>query len=59
MKKFKVFYRADENTEWSDEFYPEAYIEAEDKDDAIETAKQFVADCGYDPEDYEWMAEEI
>lgn len=57
MMKFKVFYRANGDDEWSDEFYSEPYIEAESKEDAISIAKEFVTDCGYDPEEYDWIAE--
>lgn len=58
MEKFRVFYRADENSQWSDEFYADPYIEAESKEDAISIAKEFVTDCGCDPENYDWIAEE-
>ena len=56
MKRYIVMYR--ENEDWEDEFYPEPYIEADSKEEAIDIARMFVAECGYDPDDYDWMAEE-
>ena len=55
MKKYIVNYRMDENCEWTDEFYPEPYIEAENEDTALEVAKEYVTYWGYDPDAYDWM----
>ena len=46
MEKYRVYYRMDENSEWTDEFYPEPYIEAENEDATY---------WGYDPDAYDWM----
>lgn len=58
MKKYKVCYRIDTEHEWTDEFYPEEYIEAEDEEEALYIAKEFATECGYEPSDYEWTVEE-
>ena len=55
MEKYRVYYRMDENSEWTDEFYPEPYIEAENEDAALEVAKEYVTYWGYDPDAYDWM----
>lgn len=57
MKKYDVMYRV--NDEWSDEFYSEPYIEAESEAEAIDIAKEFVEECGYDSDSYDWMAKEM
>ena len=58
MKKYKVYYRIDTEHEWTDEFYPEEYIEAEDEEEALYIAKEFAIERGCEPSDYEWTVEE-
>ena len=58
MKKYKVYYRIDTEHEWTDEFYPEEYIEAEDEEEALYIAKEFAIECGCEPSDYDWMVQE-
>ena len=58
MNKYKVYYRRNSNQEWSDEFYFEPYITAEDKEEALGIAKEFAIDCGYEPSDYDWMVQD-
>ena len=56
MKKYKVYCRMDENSEWSDELILDPYIEAENEDAAIERAKVFVALLKpFDYEAYDYM----
>lgn len=49
----------DAEQEWTDEFYPEQYIEAEDEEEALYIAKEFAVECGYEPSDYDWMVQEV
>ena len=58
MKRYKVLYKMDAEQEWTDEFYPEQYIEAEDEGEALRIAKKFAIECGCEPSDYEWTVEE-
>lgn len=55
MSKYRVCYRVNAESEWSDEFYTEPYIEAENEDAALELAKEYVIYCGYDADAYDWM----
>lgn len=58
MKRYKILYKMDAEQEWTDEFYPEQYIEAEDEEEALYIAKEFAIECGCEPSDYDWMVQE-
>ena len=44
--------------EWSDEYYNEPFIEAEDPEDAESIAREFIQDCGDDPDEYDFLVTE-
>lgn len=44
--------------EWSDEYYNEPFIEAESPEEAEDIAREFIQDCGSDPEQYDYLVEE-
>lgn len=44
--------------EWSDEYYSEPYIEADSPEEAEDTARDFIRDCGYNPEQYDYFVQE-
>lgn len=58
MNRYRVYYRKNSDQEWSDEFYSEPHIAAEDKEEALRIAKEFAIDCGYEPSDYDWMVQD-
>ena len=43
------------NNEWTDEYYSEPFIKADCVDEALFIAMDFIRDCGYNPEDYDFM----
>lgn len=64
MKKFVVSVRKSAPDwevpadEWTDEYYQEPFIEAETPEEAESTARDFIRDCGYSPEKYDFWVEE-
>lgn len=57
MNKYKVEMTEKENTycytgEWDSDFYSENYIEAENEDEAIEFAKNYLNENGSNADDY-------
>ncbi len=58
MNRYRVYYRKNSDQEWSDEFYSEPYITAEDKEEALRIAEEFAIDCGYEPSNYDWMVQD-
>lgn len=64
MKKYIVSIRKSvedweiPSNEWSDEYYNEPYIEADCPEDAEDTARDFIQDCGDDPDKYDFLVTE-
>lgn len=64
MRKYTVSIRksaADWETpadEWSDEYYSEPFIAAESPEEAEAIAKEFIQNCGYDPDRYDYLVAE-
>lgn len=58
MTKYTVNVRRSTEDEWSDEYYSEPYIEAESKEEAEDIARDFIRDCGYDPDEYDFLVTE-
>lgn len=43
---------------WEDDYYPEPYIEADSPEDAEDTARDFIQDCGGNPDNYDFLVTE-
>lgn len=65
MKKYSVsIRRAVEDWEvpsdiWDSDFYDEDYIEAETTEEAIEIIRNYIVECGANPDDFDYRVEEI
>lgn len=44
--------------EWSDEYYNEPFIAAGSPEEAEAIAKEFIQNCGYNPDDYDFLVTE-
>lgn len=56
--RYKVNIRKSVEDEWTDEYYNEPFIEAESKEEAEDIAKSFIRDCGYNPDEYDYLVTE-
>ena len=56
--RYRVSVRKNVEDEWTDEYYNEPFIEAESKEEAEDIAREFIQDCGYDPDEYDFMVAE-
>lgn len=56
--RYRVSVRKNVEDEWTDEYYNEPFIEAESKEEAEDIAREFIQDCGYDPDEYDFMVTE-
>ena len=43
------------NNEWTDEYYSEPFIKAYNAEDALSIAMDYIAKCGYDPDNYDFL----
>ena len=43
---------------WEEDYYPDPHIEADCPEDAEDTARDFIQDCGDDPDKYDYLVTE-
>ena len=55
MNRYIVYYRMNTDMEWSDEYYPAPYIPADNANEALKMATDFIYELGYDASKYEYM----
>ena len=48
----------EQSNEWTDEYSSDPFIEAESPEEAEDIAREFINDCGSDPEQYDYLVEE-
>lgn len=47
----------EQTNEWTDEYYSDPFIEAESPEGAEDIAREFIQDCGYSPDEYDFLVD--
>lgn len=47
----------EQSNEWTDEYYSDPFIEAESPEEAEDIAREFIQDCGHNPDEYDFLVD--